>query len=223
MYPYHPLYVSEEDCFSPFPPFLENLLNKKVNGLALTYFEKMMDVSACCFSVDYNKRFNFKVIQSQLNHHFRVHYFQDLIPLFDLTKDKIAGVICKTYASGQTKEVVEFITLNHCLVKLGQSPEYHYQFSRQFNTSYFVVQNTSDAHIIEIREYQEAQIEAIWQVDLNQLHCMKVHENGQEIAKEKVYYASCLPLSSFFPHKCLLTLLFFGLFAFQLGSPLKGK
>lgn len=112
---------------SPFlPTFLENIIDKKISGVALNLLEKLMDwicFRVCC---PYMAVYRGKMA--------RVHTFSDgETRLFDTTKEKVAKI--------ESAWENDYITLRNNKVFFNRNPNIGILFSRQAFTDYVVIKD----------------------------------------------------------------------------------
>lgn len=111
------------------PTFLENIIDKKISGIALNMIERLLHQICSWLYWPYRNLYREK--QS------RVHTFSDnQTRLFDATRDKSAKI---EFEWGN-----DYITINGNKVPFTNNPQFEVVFSRQKYTDYVVVKDARE-------------------------------------------------------------------------------
>jgi hypothetical protein len=144
---------AESPCFPSIsiysiPSCLESIVDKKVNQVALNFFEMVADWLLSCLSSSYNTFFEIKTILHEIgrpNHPiteetFKVHYFVDGTPLYDITPGLHAKIDTKSVYNPTTQESsnFEYIAIDNKKVLFTTSSKVTLQF-KKLTTKYLVV------------------------------------------------------------------------------------
>lgn len=145
------------------PTCLENIIDKRVAGVALNFLERLFNWLCTWLYFPYNTLYKAKMV--------RVHTFSDgIVRLFDATVRGLAGI--------EHDWEHDYVTLHDRNVRFNLNPNIKNHFARAMNTDYVVVR---DDPIKRINWYQiiEQEIsrpenpkpmEKIWYVDANKVH-----------------------------------------------------
>ncbi len=139
------------DCFS------ENILDKKVHGLALNIFERVFNWIAMKLFSCYERRYQILMQKvTDLTANQNVHTLRSGTEIIDRTIDKIVSVITeKFYFSCPNPYNLEFIAFNGkklYLSVIDQQQGHHY-LDIDKNCSYVVENCLEETHLIRIKKY----------------------------------------------------------------------
>ncbi|WP_068467626.1 hypothetical protein [Candidatus Protochlamydia phocaeensis] len=187
----------------PLRPFFERLIDKKINHMALNAFEKIVDFLCRYLYAAYNRRLEYKLAILNLANNLdqthpalfvaeKVHHFMDGTPLYDRTREGIAGIRCKRMINLVTRMEAykcDYITLNGKIVRFSENPEEDLLFGRAYATHSVSVQNhPTDPHLIEIIE-KEVNRENKWVVNPSQLVEHPIRFGQLQVGTESLYLA----------------------------------
>lgn len=157
----------------PIPMWLGDILNKKVNNVAMSCFERIVHWFCNHFYKAYHEFYIHKTTGT-------VHKFMDGTLLFDKTNERIAGIKKVQFQNllpgGPKPDPIDYITLNGKKVLFTTQDKADLIFAKHTFTESVTVENVPDAAgVIKITEQESVRVFGTpaatntWHVDLSKI------------------------------------------------------
>lgn len=191
------------------PDCLANILDKKVQGIALNCLESLVDWIFSYLYTAYSTLYDLKSVMHQHGRDIAhpetasIHRFRDGTPMYDLTRDQQAGIRqpqeFDLLARRQVAREHDYLTLRvgqqaqarTDIVRFSENPDEEITFSRQAGTRYVVVSDLAAGGHGEFSIHEKEVNQPVgkeWQVDTSRVLNVRERLVGQLPVGHEAYY-----------------------------------